>query len=160
MKLHGGALRHTRRDSLRDRSLHEAVDFASDHIAARIEGAATGLDILEAVVAGFRTQLTKSDYRAGCPVVAVAVEAGDPAKGDNATVLERAGAAFTRWTDLIAQRLVADGVPADRADELAMFVISGVEGAIVMARAVRDIGPLDSAHRQLRTLLQSETGSS
>ena len=47
----------------------------------------------------------------GLPVVAVAVEAGDPAKQDQATpVIERAAAVFSRWTELIAQRLVADGV--------------------------------------------------
>jgi AcrR family transcriptional regulator len=141
----------------RTQLLCEAVDFASDHTAARISSAATGLDVLDAVVSGFRKQLAKSDYRAGCPVVAVAVEAGDPAKDENADVLDRAGAAFARWTDLIAQRLADDGVAADRARELAVFMTSAIEGAIVMARATRDVEPLDVTHRQLRTLLQAET---
>jgi len=109
------------------------------------------------VVSGFRKQLIKTDYRAGCPVVAVAVEAGDPAKDENAAVLERAGAAFTRWTDLIAQRLADDGVAPDRARELATFMTSAIEGAIVVARATRDLEPLDVIHRQLRTLLHAET---
>jgi AcrR family transcriptional regulator len=141
----------------RTQLLCEAVDFASDHMAARIASGATGLDVLDTVVTGFRKQLTKSDYRAGCPVVAVAVEAGDPAKQENAAVLERAGVAFTRWTDLIADRLTADGVAADRAAELAMFVTSAIEGAIVMARATRNVEPLDATHRQLRLLLQAQT---
>lgn len=141
----------------RTQLLCEAVDFASDYTAGRISSAATGLDVLDVVVSGFRKQLTKTDYRAGCPVVAVAVEAGDPAKNDNAEVLERAGAAFTRWSDLIAQRLVNDGLEADRARELAMFMTSAIEGALVMARATRAVEPLDATHRQLRTLLQAET---
>jgi AcrR family transcriptional regulator len=141
----------------RTQLLCEAVDFASDHTAARIAAAATGLDVLDAVVSGFRKQLTKTDYRAGCPVVAVAVEAGDPTKDENAAVLERAGAAFTRWSDLIAGRLADDGVATGRARELAMFITSAIEGAIVMARATRDVEPLDATHRQLRTLLQAET---
>jgi AcrR family transcriptional regulator len=139
--------------------LCEAVDFASDHVARRISRAATGLDVLDEVIAGFRTQLMESEYRAGCPVVAVAVEAGDSGKADNAAVLERAGAAFTRWTDLIAQRLSDDGVAADRAAELSMFVTAAIEGAVVIARATRDVGPLDSTHRQLRVLLQAEERS-
>jgi AcrR family transcriptional regulator len=139
--------------------LCEAVDFASDHIAAQIAGAATGIDVLDAVVAGFRKQLTKTDYRAGCPVVAVAVEAGDPAKDENAAVLERAGAAFVRWTDLITARLVDDGIAEDVARELSVFITSAIEGAIVIARATRDVSPLDSTHRQLRSLLKAETGS-
>jgi AcrR family transcriptional regulator len=140
----------------RTQLLCEAVDYAAEYTAARISSAATGLDVLDVVVSGFRKQLTKSDYRAGCPVVAVAVEAGDPAKDENAAVLERAGAAFVRWTDLIAAKLADDGVAPDRARELAVFVTSAVEGAIVMARATRDVGPLDSTHRQLRSLLSAE----
>jgi AcrR family transcriptional regulator len=139
--------------------LCEAVDFASDHVAAQIDGATTGIDVLDAVVAGFRKQLTKTDYRAGCPVVAVAVEAGDPAKDENAAVLERAGAAFVRWTDLITARLVDDGIAEDVARELSVFITSAIEGAIVIARATRDVSPLDSTHRQLRSLLKAETGS-
>jgi hypothetical protein len=38
-----------------------------------------------------------------------------------------------------------------------MFITSAIEGAIVMARAIRAIEPLDVTHRQLRTLLQAET---
>ncbi|MDT5311650.1 MAG: hypothetical protein QOE74_670 [Mycobacterium sp.] len=143
----------------RTQLLCEAIDFASDHVAAQIAGATTGIDVLDAVVAGFRKQLTNSDYRAGCPVVAVAVEAGDPAKDQNAAVLERAGAAFVRWTDLITARLVDDGIAEDLARELSVFITSAIEGAIVIARATRDVTPLDSTHRQLRSLLKAETGS-
>jgi AcrR family transcriptional regulator len=139
--------------------LCEAIDFASDHVAAQIAGATTGIDVLDAVVAGFRKQLTNTDYRAGCPVVAVAVEAGDPAKDQNAAVLERAGAAFVRWTELITARLVDDGIAEDLARELSVFITSAIEGAIVIARATRDVTPLDSTHRQLRSLLKAETGS-
>lgn len=143
----------------RSQLLCEAVDFASDHVAVQISSASTGMDVLDAVIGRFRKQLTNNDFRAGCPVVAVAVEAGDPAKDENAAALERAGAAFTRWTDLIAQRLVDDGVAQDRATELAVFLIGAIEGALVIARATRDVGPLDSTHRQLRSLLQAERGS-
>jgi AcrR family transcriptional regulator len=143
----------------RTQLLCEAIDFASDHVAAQIAGATTGIDVLDAVVAGFRKQLTNSDYRAGCPVVAVAVEAGDPAKDQNAAVLERAGAAFVRWTELITARLVDDGIAEDLARELSVFITSAIEGAIVIARATRDVTPLDSTHRQLRSLLKAETGS-
>ena len=90
--------------------------------------------------------------------MAVTVEAGDPEKHDNATpVIARAAAAFARWTDLIAQRLIADGIAAPRAEELAMLMTTSIEGAIVVARASRDVKPLDLVHRQLDALLQAET---
>ena len=95
----------------------------------------------------------ETDFRAGCPVVAIAVEAGDP----GSDLHERAAAAFARWGGLLADRLVADGVARDRAEELAVMVISAVEGALVIARARRDAEPLEIVHRQLRALLLAET---
>ncbi len=141
----------------RTQLLCEAIDFAADYIAAQIAKAPTGLDALDTLVRNYREQLLETDYRAGCPVVAVTVEAGDPDKPDaSVPVIERAAAAFARWTDRIAQRMVADGIEASRAEELAMLMTTALEGAIVVARASRDVKPLDLVHRQLRALLQSE----
>jgi AcrR family transcriptional regulator len=142
----------------RTQLLCEAIDFAGEYIAARIAKGQSGVEVLDELVADYRNQLLHTDYRAGCPVVAVAVEAGDPAKRDQATpVIDRAAAAFARWTDLIAQRLIADGVSPRRAEELAMLTTSATEGAIVVARASRDVKPLDLVHGQLRALMQAET---
>jgi AcrR family transcriptional regulator len=142
----------------RTQLLCEAIDYAGKHIAARIAKAERGIDVLDDLIADYRNQLIRTDYRAGCPVVAVTVEAGDPAKQDQATaVIHRAAAAFTRWTDLIAERLVADGISATRAEELAMMTTTAIEGAIVVARASRDVKALDLVHGQLRALLQAET---
>jgi AcrR family transcriptional regulator len=141
----------------RTQLLCEAIDYAGEYIAARIADAKSGLDVLDDLIAHYRRQLVRSEYRAGCPVVAVAVEAGDPDKQDQATpVIDRAAAVFARWTDLIAARLVADGVSAARAEELAMLSTTSIEGAIVVARASRDLKPLDLVHGQLRDLLQAE----
>jgi AcrR family transcriptional regulator len=141
----------------RTQLLCEAIDYAGEYIAARIADAKSGLDVLDDLIANYRRQLVRSEYRAGCPVVAVAVEAGDPDRQEQATpVIDRAAAVFARWTDLIAQRLVADGVSAPRADELAMLSTTAIEGAIVVARASRDLKPLDLVHGQLRDLVQAE----
>ena len=142
----------------RTQLLCEAVDFAGDYVAAIIAKAERGVDVLDRLIDVYRKQLLASDYRAGCPVVAVTVEAGDPEGPDrSAQVIERAGSVFARWTDLVAQRLVADGMPVVRAEELAMLATSAIEGAIVVARASRDVKPLDVVHRQLRALLQAPT---
>jgi AcrR family transcriptional regulator len=142
----------------RTQLLCEAIDYAGEYIAGKIAKGSSGLDVLDDLVADYRNQLVRTHYRAGCPVVAVAVEAGDPTKQDQAKpVIEHAAAAFARWTDLIAQRLIADGVPAQRAEELAILTTTAIEGAIVVARASRDVKPLDVVHDQLRSLLEAET---
>lgn len=136
----------------RTQLLCEAIDFASDHIAQRISGAAGAVEALDTVVDGFRGQLTETGFRAGCPVAAVAVEA------DNAPVRERAGAAFLRWAGMIEQLLRSDGVTAERAAELAMLTTTAIEGAVLVARTTGDAGPLDLVHRQLRTLVTAAIG--
>jgi AcrR family transcriptional regulator len=142
----------------RTQLLCEAIDYAGEYVAARIAKAETGVDALDKLFADYRKQLLKTDFRAGCPVVAVSVEAGDPDKPDAATpVIERAAAAFSRWTDLIATRLISDGVSKARAAELAMLTTTSFEGAIVVSRASRNIKALDLVHDQLRTLVLAET---
>jgi hypothetical protein len=51
---------------------------------------------------------------------------------------------------------VSDGVAAARAEELAMLTTAAIEGAIVMARASRDVKPLDLVHGRLRAALQAD----
>ena len=142
----------------RTQLLCEAVDYAAEFMANRLAQAPSAVDALDGLFDTYRKQLQRSDFRAGCPVVAVAVEAGDPAKQDQSdAVIERAAAAFARWREAIAQRLVADGMTTNDAGALAVLVLSAFEGAIVLARAARDTEPLDSVQAQLRSLIGSQT---
>ncbi|MEV3905737.1 TetR/AcrR family transcriptional regulator [Mycobacterium sp. NPDC050551] len=143
----------------RNQLLCEAVDYAGQFMADRMSRATSAVQMLDALMSGYRRQLLDTDFRAGCPVVAVSVEAGDPAQPDpQRAVIDRAAAAFARWTDLIRTRLELDGVPAGQSDELAMLILTAFEGAIVVARAGRDVTPLDLVHRRLRALLETATG--
>ena len=141
----------------RTQLLCEAVDFAGEHVASFITAAEDGVALWDTLIDKYRRQLLDSDFRAGCPVVAVSVEAGDEEDRERmAPVVERAAAAFDRWSDLIAQRLVADGIAPDRAEELAVLATSALEGAILLARVRRDLTPLDLVHRQLHRMLLAE----
>jgi AcrR family transcriptional regulator len=141
----------------RTQLLCEAVDYAGEYIAAKIAEADSALDALDRLIGYYRKQLVSSGYRAGCPVVAVTVEAGDPAKPDQAApVIERAAAVFARWGELIAQRMIADGVPARRATELAVLSTTAIEGAIIVSRAAHDLTALDVVGRQLGDLMAAE----
>lgn len=142
----------------RTQLLCEAVDYAGEYMAARLDAAGSTLEALDALFADYGKQLQHSDFRAGCPVVAVTVEAGDPAKPDQMKpVIERAAVAFARWREVIERRLITDGVPEQRAGALAMLVLSSFEGAVVIARASRDLEPLNTVHAQLRSLISAET---
>ncbi|GBG38002.1 TetR/AcrR family transcriptional regulator [Mycobacterium montefiorense] len=138
----------------RTQLLCEAVDYAGDHVGAVIDRVGSGLDLLDTLMDKYRRQLLDSDFRAGCPIVAVSVESGDEQDRERMLpVVERAAAVFDRWTSQIAQRLISDGIPAEQAHELSVLTTSALEGAIVLARVRRDVAPLDLIHRQLRNLL-------
>ncbi|MBI2703322.1 MULTISPECIES: TetR family transcriptional regulator C-terminal domain-containing protein [Mycobacterium] len=140
----------------RTQLLCEAVDLAGEHIAALIAEAHSGLELLDTLIDKYREQLLATEFRAGCPIAAVSVEAGfDQDDRDRmAPVVQRAAAAFDRWSELITQRFVADGIDSQRAGELAELATATLEGALLLARVRRDLAPLDLVHRQLRELLE------
>lgn len=140
----------------RTQLLCEAVDYAGEHVAAIITEAPGGIDLIDILIDKYRRQLLDTDFRAGCPIVAVSVEAGEGDDERMAPVVERAAAVFDRWTGLIAARFIADGIPRARAADLSMLAATALEGAIVLARVRRDLTPLDVVHRQLRDLLLAE----
>src|ERR1700748_1090884 len=82
----------------RTQLLCEAVDYASEYVAAIIRRAASSLELLDTLLEKYRKQLLASDFRAGCPIVAVAVEGGED-RERVAAMTERAGAAFNMWSE-------------------------------------------------------------
>ncbi len=107
---------------------------------------------IEAALAAFtsvwRDLLVETDFRTGCPVLAVAT-------GDDDALKETARGIFASWQELMVSGLVADGVPAERAPGLARMVIASLEGAVAVSRAERSLAPLDQVSAELVTLVQS-----
>src|SRR3954454_8962233 len=55
----------------RTQLLCEPIDYAGQHVARRIAAAASRGELLDSIIDDYRTNLVRSDFRAGCPVVAV-----------------------------------------------------------------------------------------
>jgi AcrR family transcriptional regulator len=137
----------------RTQLIDEAVVSAGDFIADLIESAAESPDPLDAVDVFFtlwRERLVRSGFRAGCPVVAVAVETDDDAREP----ARSAAAAFARWQEALAALLLRHGLPEERSRRLASFIIASVEGAVVLCRAERSTAPLDAAAAEIHGLLE------
>ncbi|MBJ7328339.1 MAG: TetR/AcrR family transcriptional regulator [Solirubrobacteraceae bacterium] len=105
-----------------------------------------------AAVGIFRRQwseiLRDSDFRAGCPIVAAAVD------GEHEpTVREIAGEVFADWEQLIADAFAERGVPADRARSMATLLVAAIEGGIVLSRAQRSVKPLERVTAELETVI-------
>lgn len=105
---------------------------------------------LKAIIDGFREQLERTDYAAGCPVAPAALEGmNSPA------ALAAAGESFTSWEDTIAASLWQRGLTQERSRGLATMAISAFEGALILAKAQRSTTALDRVEVELLAWLGS-----
>lgn len=139
----------------RTQIMEEAVDRAGASIGTIIAdaGDATPLQTIDAFLAAWRANLQASDFRAGCPVLAVAIEAGN----DTAELTDAAARAFGSWRDALSELLRRNQVPAAQARRLATMIVASIEGAVALCRVERDLQPLDDVGRELRALLRAAT---
>jgi TetR/AcrR family transcriptional regulator, lmrAB and yxaGH operons repressor len=99
--------------------------------------------VVAAFLGRWRDFVVGTHFRAGCSALAVTVAAGEGA------VLDRASAVFREWRDQLIDLLVAGGTAPARARLFSILLLAGMEGAVVLARAERDIGPFDAVAEQL-----------
>lgn len=131
--------------------IEEATRYAGDFTASGLAAALGEQDPVPAIrsfVAAWSAALRRSDFSAGCPVVAASLE-GDRLPAARAA----AGAAFTSWVETLAQALHRHIPSRERACELATTVIAAVEGAVLLARAQRSTEPLARVSATLERLL-------
>ena len=137
----------------RNQILTEALRYAGDSITATIDDAVErgAMALLRGYVDFWEALLIECDFSAGCPVVAAAIASAD----EELELSTEAGVILGRWCTALTRAFVADGFDEPCAASLAVMSIAALEGAIVLARAARDIAPLDVVHQQLRGLLEA-----
>jgi len=138
----------------REQLLREATAFAGEYVARRLRGndGDDPLAVIDRLVGEYRANLLATDFRAGCPVVAVAVESAE----DGPDLRDQVVGAFERWRQLLARRFVAAGIKTDRSGELALLAIAAFEGALILSRAYRDLTPLETIRREIHELVRAE----
>ncbi|MGV9670217.1 TetR/AcrR family transcriptional regulator [Gordonia sp. NPDC003504] len=127
----------------------EAVRYAGEFVATRIGSQHPGSPSEAVIGVGdvWRRMLVNTDYQFGCPVLA-----GGLARRSEPAVADEAEEIFGNWIRLIATRLVAEGVDPDRADSLAILVVSAIEGAVGLCQTQRSVEPLDRVIGELARL--------
>ncbi|MET8137912.1 TetR/AcrR family transcriptional regulator [Streptomyces sp. NPDC005251] len=137
----------------------EAVRYAGETVARmlRKELQAGPVAGLQAFLALWRDIVVASDFRAGCPVLAVSIE--EPQADEVPATLAAAAEAFDGWETLLANSLREHGADPEQAPQLAALVVASVEGSIVMCRAKRSAQPLDHVAEQLHALVRQAIDS-
>jgi AcrR family transcriptional regulator len=146
--------------------IEDAIAFAGAQVSGPLRhltserGAMAGL---RAFITLWKKTLEKTNFQAGCPILAVAVEeyVGDPADKGSAGeqevhrhLLDLAHSIFADWQQILSTALKREGLTPSRARRLATLVVASVEGTVAMCRAARSAQPLEEVSHELELLLR------
>jgi AcrR family transcriptional regulator len=91
--------------------------------------------------AGAAETLRQSDYADACPIATVALEVASTSE----PLREATAEVFESWIARGTERVIEGGIPADRARELMVAMLSLLEGAFIFCRATRTTEALEVA---------------
>jgi TetR/AcrR family transcriptional regulator, lmrAB and yxaGH operons repressor len=107
-----------------------------------VEVARTFLDL-------WRTVLVRSNFGAGCAIVAVTIAAEAPALRLSAAEI------FQKWRRRLAELFVNGGVPAARAPAIAATLLAACEGAVILSRAEQSFEPFDQVAAEQLSMIEA-----
>lgn len=99
------------------------------------------LDGVRAFFAAAADDLAESDYADACPIATVALEVSST----NEEVRLACAEVFDAWIDAGTWRFELAGIERRVARELVLQMLAGLEGAFVLARALRSTEPVQAA---------------
>ena len=138
----------------KDQLIASAVDFAGAHAIALIDGAAgsTPEELTTHFIGMWREVLVRSNYRAGCSVLAVTIATDSP------DLLGHAADVFRGWRLKLAELLAAGGLDGTAASRFAALLIASTEGAVVLSRAEQSMEPFELVAEQLLAQVRALNG--
>lgn len=137
--------------------VNEAVGWAGRYASRRVDRFVAALPeptpgrLFAEMVRQWTDEYRKAGFEGGCPVAAATVDCAESTESTR----EAVSAAFATWRGAVARALTDMGVPEARAEALATLMISSLEGAILMARAERDVRALTAVATELGPLLDA-----
>lgn len=141
----------------KEQLVNEAVGWAgryAENRAARFLAALpepTPGGLFAEMVRQWTDEYEAAGFAGGCPVAAATVDCAQ----STVSTREAASAAFATWSSSVARALAEMRVPEERAAALATLMISALEGAILIARAERNVRALTTVAQELGPLLDA-----
>jgi TetR/AcrR family transcriptional regulator, lmrAB and yxaGH operons repressor len=126
------------KEQLASEAVREGARVVTEQIIAAFAANSDLAGVLRTFARGLAAGLAESGFRDGCPVATVTLDAAS----DSPIIAEACAAGFLEWRDTIAVELGRWGYSEGDAAKVATLVLSAFEGALLVARATRDAGPL------------------
>lgn len=133
-----------------------AIDAAGQDISARLGRLLkrSGDDVacaVEAFCEDYAQQLERSGYRMGCPLATVTLEAAADVDLIHAATKQ----AFASMLDIIREGLLRQGLAEPQGSSTAISIICAIEGALLLAKAMRDTSPIHTVKADLGARLRA-----
>jgi AcrR family transcriptional regulator len=96
---------------------------------------------IRAFFTGAAAHMVETDYADACPIATVALEVSSSSE----PLREACADVFESWIAAGSERHEAAGITPERSRELTIAMIAALEGAFVLARALRSTEPLEIA---------------
>ena len=107
-------------------------------------------DGMRAFIEAVAHVLRDSGYVFGCPVAPLVLDSPE-----SSALAEVCQEALEEWQQVLVEGLGSAGIERGRAESLATVVVCAVEGGLILARARRDIAPLDAVAEELASTVRS-----
>lgn len=135
--------------------LREATAAAGKGVCAYLAGVLSEHSPAEALDQWadlWKAALVDSDYTLGCPLAAASMSAQEYPEA-----AAEAARAFERASTVIGDALCRHGLDSEEARTTADTIVSGIEGAILVSRATKSVGPIDTFTAHTHTMLARAT---
>lgn len=135
----------------------EAVSRSGSDLGRGLAALLEASDIsaaVRAIAGAMGEDLVRSRWMNGCPIATAALERA----ADSEPIRGAASAVFDQWEALFFQRMCSDGIVPERARRIASLIVAALEGAILLARTRRSVGPLEEVADQVAEWVAAETG--
>jgi AcrR family transcriptional regulator len=129
----------------KDQLVSEAIDLAGARAIQFLDraGGSSAEEVTALFLSLWREVLARSEFQAGCSVLAVTVAT------DSKDLLAHAAAIFRSWRLRLAELLETGGLAAPEALRFATVLIAAAEGAVVLSRAEQSMDPFSLVAEQL-----------
>jgi TetR/AcrR family transcriptional repressor of lmrAB and yxaGH operons len=137
------------KEQLVSEAVLQAGHTMADRIRAHLAGETPPAQAIYDFVLRIADNVEVSSFAAGSPLTAVAMETATTSPRINAACR----AAFDLLIAAFEDKLLASGLEAQRASNLAQFIIAAIEGGVILSRTMHSAEPLRVVARQLSAAL-------
>jgi TetR/AcrR family transcriptional regulator, lmrAB and yxaGH operons repressor len=141
------------KEEIGEAALTMAGEAVRQAIAMAAETSESAEVFLVRIARGMASDLEKSDFKEGCPIATTALETSAQSEALGAATRT----AFQKWENEIRRGLLRFGFTDERSADIAITVLSQLEGALLLARTYRSLEPMRRAETAVKLLLASST---